>query len=168
MTERTRDELHLALTYIADEVHRCAECAARRDVALSEDDGLVADACLEAMLVHARAVLDFLLNDSRFPTDIRRSTFPGPDWDRPTSELATSLRDDITVVNKHLAHLTWERIDPTQEPWEETGFAAKVVELADEWTDHLAKTDSALAQVMRPWLLYSRQALHSSPPSQGE
>jgi hypothetical protein len=54
--ERTHEDLKVALSYTADEMHRCATCAARRQQALAEDYGVVADACLEAKLVHARSV----------------------------------------------------------------------------------------------------------------
>lgn len=169
MTGRSHEDLASALAFVADEVYRCAACAERRVVALAQEDGIVADACLEAMLVHARSVLEFLLNKPRFETDIGRSDFPGPDWEMPASPLATDLRTDMKVINKHLAHLTWDRVDDSEAPWEEEGFALRIVGLAADWTAHLAKTDESLAEVMLPWIAFSKQALevdHSEESNQ--
>lgn len=161
--ETGQRDLPAALLQVAVEVNRCADCGARRVRALNEDDGVAADACLEAMLVHARAVLEFLLSSSSRTSDICRSDFPCPDWDFPSSGEADAFRTDMTTINKHLTHLTWERLDPAQGTWEEEGFAARVVALAQRWNDHLAETDMGLSQFMRPWLRFSRQALGIEP-----
>jgi hypothetical protein len=50
-------------------------------------------------------------------------------------------------------------MNASQEPWEEAGFAERVVTLAADWTDHLAATDRELSSVMRPWIRSSRQSL---------
>lgn len=144
---------------MANEVYRCALCVARQAVAKVENDVVVADACLEAMCVHARAVLESLLKEGKQASDIHRTDFPGTDWPLPGIAQAESWGKDMKIINKHLAHLPWDRLSNAEEPWPETGFAAAVVELATAWTDHLALSDEALAYVARPWLLYSARRL---------
>jgi hypothetical protein len=39
-------------------------------------------------------------------------------WSPPSSAARKRLRETLPIINKHLAHLTWERVDDGQQPWD--------------------------------------------------
>jgi len=63
---------------------------------------------LEAALLHARALIEFLVRRTGQGDYMAPGDF-GPDWDtRAYADLARQLRP----LNVHLAHLSWGRLDP--------------------------------------------------------
>lgn len=70
---------------------------------------------LEAFLVHARAIAYFLDVSGRYlPDDVTPRDF-GVTWDRATvskisgADNRLQLEAQMVLINKHLAHLTWDR-----------------------------------------------------------
>ena len=67
---------------------------------------------LEAYLIHARVLISFLGGGELNPraTDITPGDF-GVVWKWPTSPEAEEITRQYTLINKHLAHLAWERTE---------------------------------------------------------
>lgn len=92
----------------------------------------VHNACLESMLVHARSLTHFLVVARDRSSDLHRDNFAGA-WSPTPSEATARLLATLPVANKHLAHLTWERITQGQQPWEYPNIAADVVRVFSEF-----------------------------------
>ncbi|MEI6623802.1 MAG: hypothetical protein WCP28_18065 [Actinomycetes bacterium] len=141
-----------ATAHIAYEVGQCIDSAVacRRKSAKPDGDPVVQNACLEASLLHARVLVEFLLEAPSRTDDMRIEQF-GPAW-TPRSEVvveaAERLRAIKPVMNKHLAHLTWTRIFPVPEPdWFFIRIAEDILTIVDDWASHLAE-----AYTNEPWM----------------
>jgi len=123
----------------------CGACA----VKLAEGGVLRVEernAYLESLLLHARALHEFLLGrlDKARGTDIVRTDF-GPDWDPLAAgedprvrSAAEYLAAAVPDMNWHLAHLTWTRVDvgpPVVWTPAEVAHAAAV--LLGGWAQHV-------------------------------
>src|SRR5262245_4803477 len=80
----------------------------------SAADAVIHNALLESTLLHARSLTDFLLNGGR-STDITGSTF-SPGWEIK-AEYKQDLVDRKLLLDKHLAHLTPERVTDGKQSW---------------------------------------------------
>lgn len=150
---RSDAEITEMLRHIGSELYMCVACAVEyRDArARACDDGalfndglaVASDAMLEASLLHARSLVDFLVRDpARTPAkdDTLRSDFIDGDW---LSGATPSLKraaercgsSHWPLINKHLAHLSWERIsDKRRKDPDLTAIARDVLALADAWS----------------------------------
>jgi len=87
-----------------------------------EGPAILRVACLEALLVHARVLIEFLVGRQRPATDITPSTFHWEPGD--TGDLGSYL----PRIDKHLAHLTRERASlATSPPWPVDEMVAQIV-----------------------------------------
>jgi hypothetical protein len=137
---RSREDRSTALSHVAYEVWMCADAASRvaRNVArdLTEHNAYV-----EVVLLHARGLLEFLTRDGTRDDDMLRSEFAAP-WSPSTlGERAAMkrLEDAKPDMDKHLAHLTWRRVDETDKhSWTYLQIAQDSITLARGWAKHLA------------------------------
>src|SRR5437764_14269800 len=73
----------------------------------ADEDAVAKNAYLESCLLHARALIEFLLGNGR-ATDIRAEHL-APGWELGESACGRfKARKD--AIDKHLAHLTWTRV----------------------------------------------------------
>lgn len=78
-------------------------------------DGVVYNALLESALLHCRELIDVLVNPNRSGDDIRLNDF-GSQWTISPQDEA-KLAPVKRLLNKHLVHLTWKRVDDEPDPW---------------------------------------------------
>ncbi|NQU37369.1 MAG: hypothetical protein HQ526_07210 [Actinobacteria bacterium] len=116
------------------------------------------NALLESQLIHARASIDFFLR-SGGKRDITRDEFTSVDWQPSPKEAVDRLLDAKPLIDKYLAHLTWQRTDPDAQAWDYGEIAEDVVAVASAWTDFLANTNSELASTLRAHILWARNEL---------
>jgi hypothetical protein len=101
----------------------------------STDDVVTDNALLESTLLHARALIEFLLNIGHRPTDVTASTFL-PGWEIE-AEHRESLDAPRKLLNKHLAHLTTDRVTDRRQAW-------PYPEIVNELIDHLRRYHAQL------------------------
>ena len=84
-------------------------------------EGPVKNAALEAFLLHARALTEFFYQSSPRPDDIVAQDFmPMPvNWVAVCPPISSALEEARRRAGKHLAHLTYDRLEVTPEtkPW---------------------------------------------------
>jgi len=97
---RTPEELTDAATHIAYEYGEFVRCA-----------GQIDGAFLEASLLHARNLIEFLIGRGRrHPNDITPDDFVDG-WVPPDTEETHRLKQALPEIDQHLSHLSWERVD---------------------------------------------------------
>jgi hypothetical protein len=94
-----------------------------------------AKACLESLLLHARNLTEFLIEGRYKTSDIHRSDFTSR-WSPPSSSAKTRIRSARSMFDRHLAHLSWERVEdaPDHDP---ARIAGDIVEVMGAFVDHL-------------------------------
>lgn len=117
-------------------------------------DLVVGNALLESMLIHARSVADFLIRDSSYQSDLRRTDFTDLDWQPAPQDAVVRVSAMIPKIHKQVAHLTWERVDHVKQEWSPTVIAADLVRIADDWLTHFTGRNTELSQHF--WLLVVR------------
>jgi hypothetical protein len=123
---RSIDERQRALVHVGYELTRMVELALRIGPADRAGDKVAADAFLEATLVHARNIIEFLKGGGRYLSDMRPSTFI-TGWELEPA-LAERLGDAKADIDRHLSHLTWKRVDDGAVGWPYKNVARQVVE----------------------------------------
>ena len=74
---------------------------------------LTQTALLEALLIHARCLINFVCGDRdgrHHKDDIIPADFLGYEWWPADQELDRTLRGRLPMINKHLAHVSWDRV----------------------------------------------------------
>lgn len=134
---RSDDELVRALDEIGYELEMLGQTAMRLH-SLEDWPYDLQNALIEAWLVHARALIEFLLGRSTHSGDIRLSDFPGG-WSLDMSPRRTRLTEVRSDANKHLAHLTWERAaaDVSPAEWALGQTLDDIVEAIGDWSTSL-------------------------------
>jgi hypothetical protein len=126
-----------------------AATAAKRAAADADApvDDTIRDALLESMLLHARTLTDFFVRPSGQRTDIRHDDFTpeAPKWTPAPRDAADRARAAIPAMNKHLAHLTWERVEDGKQGWQPGTIVQDLMQIAEAWCDHLAQHDADIA-----------------------
>jgi hypothetical protein len=117
---------------------------------------------LEGFLTHARNLLEFFVPRRCGPraTDIWAGLFV-PDWDARRHEaIALEAWAHIQGIDKHLAHLTFARVEQPRPPWDIVAIGDVIIGLSKEF--YLALSDER-----RPWFgeLYGELLRHRVPPS---
>lgn len=157
---RTHAELIDGFTHIDYELSMTAETSVRL---LTTPASAARDAFLESMLLHIRTLTDFFVytNPRPWPTDMLRTEF-APEWTPPEPE-ASRLLDKRDTIHKHLAHLTWDRVDDGKQDY----FLAAtddVIRIADAWGQHLAVHAPALHPVYRKSVLKAQAVVARRSP----
>ena len=154
-------ELDEAIRHVGYEVQMMAAASKRLAAATSDGDGIAANAFLESMLLHARALIAFFLHDGR-KDDIRRTDF-APDWTPLPVPAVANAYEAYPLLNKYLAHLTWQRVSPAAPEWNYPTIAADVASIADYWCRHVADTNHSLAMKFRPYVAVAVMAAWRLP-----
>jgi hypothetical protein len=116
---RSTDDLITAAGHVQYELDALVGCY-RRFLSAEEESKkeptsesiLIANSYLEAMLVHARCLIEFIAR-RRDTRDIHRRDYL-PAWD-PSEEDRREADVLYDRISKHLAHLSWERTVPADE-----------------------------------------------------
>lgn len=135
-----QDKIEIAMAHLSYEVSMCAVSAARM---LSAEDGYEHNAYLECMLLHARALDEFLVmtRDKPYKDNMLRTDF-GDEWEPHPIEAVQRLKERRSLINKHLAHLTWARVDSAEAPqWSFIEIANDIVSVAGAWVQHVTALD---------------------------
>lgn len=90
-------------------------------------NGTLANASLEAFVVHVRAVMDFLYADGPRTDDVVAEDFL-PSWPACRPVCTAALSRAKRRAGKEIAHLTYARLEvvPDEKPWEFLSIAADV------------------------------------------
>jgi hypothetical protein len=92
-------------------------CEAARLLRAGPVDGVSSNAYLESMLLHARALAEFLVLSRSRPSDIRRQDFTY-EWTPAPVGAVARLTDHVPTLDRHLSHLTWECVETGPPSWE--------------------------------------------------
>ena len=133
---RSEQDLQEAASHVGYELVQLAAMPRARRRADEAGQDHVAQACLESMLLHARNLCEFLIEGRYKSSDIHRSDFT-PRWSPPNSPAKARLRNARPMLDRHLAHLSWERVEtgaPNDSP---ERIADDVVEVMGTFVDHL-------------------------------
>ena len=88
------------------------------------------------MLLHARNLGEFLIEGRYKTSDIHRSDY-APGWSVPNSPTKRRLRDARPMLDHHLSHLSWERVDVDEPVRDPKRIADDMVEMMGTFVDHL-------------------------------
>jgi len=164
MTDRAVADLRDAMEHLGYELWMLAETSRRIRAAQRDADTVATNAYLESMLFHVRALSDFFVLTKRgFPSDIRRTDFGSADWQPGPADAVARIRANAPVIDKRLAHLTWERVVGAPHEWRYTEVAADLVAVAEEWSVHLAAQVPTTYPSFRGYLVQAQQALSAGP-----
>ena len=164
MQDHTEHDRAEALRNVGYELWMMAEASSRiRSGRLAKDD-VAANAFLESMLLHARSAADFFVMTRGYPTDIRRTDF-APERNPQPTDAVKRIRAHVRLMDKHLAHLTWERLDNASPAWDYNDIADDILAVADRWSVHLRSSDPGLDATFRPFVVSAQNALNYTHPS---
>ena len=164
MTRRATVDLQEAMNHLGYELWMLSETSRRIPAAKRDADVVATNAYLESMLFHARALSDFFVHKKKgFPSDIRRTEFGSVDWQPGPADAVARIESNSPVIDKHLAHLTWERVSGEPHEWRYAEVAADLVAVADDWSEHLATQVPALYPTFMEHLVKARTALSAGP-----
>ena len=164
MQDHTEHDRAEALRNVGYELWMMAEASSRiRSGRLAKDD-VAANAFLESMLLHARSAADFFVMTRGYPTDIRRTDF-APERNPEPTDAVERIRVHVKLIDKHLAHLTWERLDNASPAWDYNDIADDILAVADRWSVHLRSSDPGLDATFRPFVVSAQNALNYTHPS---
>jgi len=157
--ERDDGDRIRALLAVGFELRMMAHAAARlRQAPLADDDPMAQNADIDSAHLHARALIDFFLKESNRASDIRRTDF-ALDWIPNPDDAVERLHGHYRLLNKYLAHLTWERVSKDAPAWDYPNIADDVVDVADAWSKHLASANRTLGEVFRSHVDMARKTL---------
>jgi hypothetical protein len=88
------------------------------------------------MLLHARNLGEFLIEGRYKTSDIHRSDF-APEWSPPNDPTKRRLRDARPTLDRHLSHLSWERVEVDEAELDPDHIARDMVEVMAAFVDHL-------------------------------
>lgn len=128
-TGRSTADLQSAAMYVGFEWTSLAEMSAELAKITGARTIPAEHALMEACFLHLRCLIDFCcgtVEGRRHRNDIQPMNFLGVDW-WPPDPLDRRLRGRLPVINKHLAHLSWERVtDTTPIMWPMASLAHEV------------------------------------------
>src|SRR5947207_3316592 len=108
---------------------------------LAENHGV-----LEACLLHARNLIDFLLGQ-KIATDVHRSDFVAQ-WAPQKTDGTRFLRKTRPLLNKHLAHITWDRVLNPPSPWPHLRIAGEIMNVFASFLEALIAAGSPHVDVL--------------------
>lgn len=125
---RSVADLTTACTVIGYEMRALVDAHGHRDAD---------NAFLESSLLHARNLIEFLIGrSSRRATDMAPEDF-SEGWEPRPEPSIRRLREHLDQIDKHLAHLTWARVDwrkdATAEYWNYPELATDVLAVFTEF-----------------------------------
>ncbi len=164
----SHDDLLGGIGHVQYEWTQMAGCAARLELV----DGIRTpeeNATLEALLVHVRCLVNFLCGNyegkwSR--KDMKPADFIRTPWVRPDAEMDRRLRGRLTVINKSLAHLSWDRVTNRAGVIWPTGLLAHEV----HWSRHqfVDAVEAVKASSAALWSVAAAEADRWMPPRRSD
>lgn len=166
---RSPEESAAIFAAVGYELFHCLACAAilrdRPDVDPEPlESGVLHNALLEAHLIHARNLIELLVMEpGKRPSDVRRTDFlpegtepwgPGGDAEQAARRLEAMWKP----INKHLTHITWNRLSGEGPEWSPGQISEDILHLATDWVEYLRKHAPQSAAALAPHLFLSRQA----------
>lgn len=113
-------DLDVAASHVVYEWVSLAEMTAEL-AKVTGQRALIENALLEAVLLHNRCLINFVcgnLKGGHAKNDIQPADFLRRDWWPEDEQFDRQLRGRLPMLNKHLAHLSWERVtDSTPVLW---------------------------------------------------
>lgn len=156
---RSRSEKMRALRVVSFELRQMAHATRlQRENEAASGDPMAGNAYIDSAALHARALIDFFINSKGFKSDIRRTEF-APDWTPAPEGAVDRIERDGWMLNKYLAHLTWERAIPSGQTWNYPDLTEDVLDIAEAWCAHLAATDVDLSDYFAGQITPARAAL---------
>lgn len=133
-------DLDEGAVHVAYELEWCAHAAhlcvfAMVDPSMPDDyRQIVHTVAFETCLLHARNLIEILVPGlhKSYPGDIKAADF-APGWAPPAGSALDFIdKPLLTMIDRHLAHLSWERADdpPGQRPY--VDILAALIELMDD------------------------------------
>jgi hypothetical protein len=133
---RSERELQAAAGHVGYELVQLAAMPNALREADEAGQDRVAKACLESMLLHARNLVEFLI-ESSWDSDVRRSDF-APRWSAPNIPAKKRLQDARPTWDRNLSHISWERIEGGDAPDHYyQRVAGDVVDVMGTFVEHL-------------------------------
>lgn len=144
-SRRSDSDRAAALIHVGYELEMCAEAATRVATGAARD-GVEHNAYLEACLLHARNLFEFLVAERSSPRldDLLTTDFTSTEWSAQEElpyavQRLKAAREDL---NKHLSHLTWVRVDDGAQPqWTPLQMAHDIAEVVGSWAAHVRLHD---------------------------
>lgn len=140
---RNRSDLEAAASHVAYEYEQALAMLSPARVADSPASDRMQKAALESGLLHLRNMIEFLFGRQRGGTwghrhsnDIRPQDF-GVEWEAPDTEASARLKSRLEVIDRHLSHLSWHRIDGGREPWEYQEATADLISIWIAFAGHV-------------------------------
>ena len=156
---RSEEELIAGIQTVGFELRMLAHSFALLErERLDGNDAMAENAYIDSAHLHARSLIDFLLMDSRYATDIRRTDFAS-EWTPGPEKAIKRLKDNYPLLHKYLAHLTWERADRQAPAWNYPEIASDLIDVAAEWSRHVNKEDETLWGAFQPDVFLARKTL---------
>jgi hypothetical protein len=122
-----------------------------------DGDPLRRSAYLESMLLHARALSEFVLGRGR-NTDLSLDDFASA-WEPEPADAVARVRKGIDAIDKRLAHLTWARVEQPPVKWNFLAVADDLLVIAEGWARHLAEEEPELGRVFQAQVERARALL---------
>jgi hypothetical protein len=151
---------------VGDELVQLAAMPNALRTAERTGDRHVANACLESMLLHARNLMEFLI-EPYWSTDIHRSDF-ALEWSPPSSPVKERLLDARPNFDRYLTHLAWDRLDGEAYDLDSERIAYDLVEVMGAFVKRLRDDGNHAAEWFDAYLLQARRLLEQRPVADQE
>lgn len=165
------DSHSVAMGHVAYEVTQMTRAATLigPGVPTATDDQRTAwNAALESALLHARALIEFMLDPKKHDDDIRPDDFY-PGWAGPPPAVRARLDAERKLLHKHLSHLTWKRVSDEPAAWDHNATVRLIVDQLASFADHLTggleagKVDRQVVTALRASLVWARGEMQRGP-----
>jgi hypothetical protein len=154
---RSENQLQAAASRVGDELVQLAAMPDALRAAGRSGDRRVANACLQSMLLHARNLMEFLI-EPYWPSDIHRMDF-APEWSPPNISAKERLRDARPIFDRQLSHLNWDLIDGDAPDHDSERIAYDIVEVMGTFVEHLRAEGNRTVEWFDAYLLQARLLL---------
>jgi hypothetical protein len=154
---RSETQLQAAASRVGDELVQLAAMPDALRTAERSGDRRVANACLQSMLLHARNLMEFLI-EPYWPSDIHRTDF-APEWSPPNISAKERLRDARPIFDRQLSHLNWDLIDGEAPDHDSELIAYDIVEVMGMFVEHLRAEGNRTVEWFDAYLLQARLLL---------
>lgn len=154
---RTRQDLSAAARHVCYELEQLCEQPRKMIELDAIGDTVLCNASLEAMLGHARCLIEFLGGPRKTDRLHARDYIPG--WKRPASADEIRLADDYPVICAHLSHLGWERVTQGTQEYEPAGLPRAVLNVFRAFAKDLRAVDEGMAGWFEPQVVVAAALL---------
>jgi hypothetical protein len=130
---------------------------------LSVAESAAQNAALESVLIHARSLIEFMLDKPKRSDDMRPDDFYRVG--RSPRRGADPVQRRAQRVAQTLVHLSWDRVRDEAAEWNHRRTVRTIFEQLNAFADHLSggveqgKVDGAVVRDLRAYLLWARQEM---------